>query len=106
MSIEHTYYLLALLIAIGGLVASDFRWKLAFFYDPLRTLKALAPTLLFFIVWDAAGIGSNIFLYGGSRYSLGLLLAPEFPIEELFFLFLLTYTALLIYRISKKCIRI
>jgi lycopene cyclase domain-containing protein len=53
--------------------------------------------MLIFIVWDYFGISLGIFFHGGSQYTLPLRLAPEFPLEELFFLFLLTYSTLIIY---------
>lgn len=50
-----------------------------------------------FIIWDILGIALGIFFHGDSPYSLPFRIAPEFPIEELFFLYLLTYTTLVVY---------
>jgi lycopene cyclase domain-containing protein len=90
-------YLVALLIGIAGMLTIDHRWKLGFFKDTKRTTLTVVVAMLIFIVWDYFGISLGIFFHGGSRYTLPLRLAPEFPLEELFFLFLLTYSTLIIY---------
>jgi lycopene cyclase domain-containing protein len=70
-------YLLALLVSITGMVVLDRRF-----------------TLFFFLVWDLAGIGLGIFFRGETSFMTGLQLAPELPIEELFFLTLLCYLSM------------
>jgi lycopene cyclase domain-containing protein len=95
-------YLIALVISISGLIAIDYRFKLVFFYDARRTAVTLAMALWLFIVWDIFGIKLGIFFHGGSPYTLPARIIPEFPIEELFFLFLLTYVTLVIYRYVEK----
>ncbi len=90
-------YLVCLLISIGGLVTIDHRWKLAFWRDASRTAKTLILAIIVFVLWDLIGISLGIFFHGGSGFTLPLRLAPEFPIEEIIFLFLLTYSALIIY---------
>ena len=96
---EQFYYLTGLLLSIGGLAMVDRRFKLAAFYDTKRTFVVIGIAVLFFITWDSAAIWQSIFLYGNSPYSLGIMMAPEFPIEEIFFLILLTYNGLIFYRI-------
>jgi lycopene cyclase domain-containing protein len=90
-------YLLTLLVSIGGLLITDHRWKLAFYRDAWRTLKTLGLAIGVFILWDLLGISLGIFFHGGSAFTLPYRLAPEFPIEEIVFLFLLTYSALIVY---------
>ena len=91
-------YLLGLLIGIAGLALLDRRYHLAFWHDWRRTAKTMSVVMIIFIVWDLAGIILGIFLHGQSQYSLPFTLLPHFPLEELFFLFLLCYSALIIYR--------
>ncbi len=91
-------YIAGLLIGITGMAALDWRYKLAFWYSAKQTWSIVLITMLVFIVWDAAGIALGIFLKGRSPYQLPFELAPHFPIEELFFLFLLAYCTLVIYR--------
>ena len=95
-------YLASLVFAISCLVLVDMRYKLAFFHNLKRTAMTLAISVWLFIVWDIFGIRLGIFFHGGSDYALPYRLFPEFPIEELFFLFLLTYVALLLYRFAEK----
>lgn len=91
-------YLLALCASLTGLAVIDYRYKLAFWFDYVRTVKVLAISIGVFVIWDIVGILLGIFFHGGSRYTLSFRLLPEFPIEELFFLLLLTYTTLVSYR--------
>jgi len=91
------FYLIGLLIGIGGLLIIDHRWKLGFWRDAKRTALTLSTAIAIFVLWDLLGISLGIFFHGGSQYSLPFRLAPEFPIEEIVFLFLLTYCALIIY---------
>jgi len=95
-------YLAGLLIAIACLVLVDWKFKLAFFHDLKRTASTLLIAVWLFIVWDIFGIRLGIFFHGGSHYALPFRIIPEFPVEELFFLFLLTYVALLVYRFVEK----
>ena len=90
-------YLASLLFSLFGLHTLDKKFKLALYHDAKRTIICLLIPVALFIAWDAVGIATGIFFHGGSTYSLPLRLAPEFPIEELFFLILLSYTTLLLY---------
>jgi lycopene cyclase domain-containing protein len=91
-------YLIALLVSIGGLAVIDRRYTLAYWFDRRRTVYTLAIGIAVFIIWDLLGIGLGIFFHGGSALTLPVRLLPEFPIEELFFLLLLCYVCLLLYR--------
>lgn len=91
-------YFLALVVSLGCLFLVDKRYRLAWFYSRRRTTKTLLIGVGFFIVWDAIGVWRGIFATGESSYIMRLFLAANFPIEELFFLTLLMYNALLLYR--------
>lgn len=99
---ESLYYLTALGIAICGLGILDYRYRLAYFAERRATIIAVMIGIAVFVIWDALGIGLGIFLKGDSPYFSGVVLAPEFPLEELFFLFLLSYNALLLWRGAEK----
>ncbi|MFM6971618.1 MAG: lycopene cyclase domain-containing protein [Rhodoluna sp.] len=88
-------YLLILGISISGLAVLDFKYKLAI-AKTRRYLCVILISVLFFLVWDVAGISLGIFFRGGSQLQTGILLAPELPLEEIFFLSLLNYSALLL----------
>lgn len=95
---EQWVYLGTLLLSISGLLLLDWRHKLAFWYDAKRTSITMVFACLLFLLWDIIGISLGIFLHGNSSFSLPYRLFPEFPIEELFFLFLLSYVTLMLYR--------
>lgn len=95
-------YFVALLLSIAGVALLDRRFRLAFWYDRNRTLLTLAVSLLVFVAWDLTAIGLGIFIHGNSPYSLPLTLVPHFPVEEIFFLFLLCYCTLALYRGAQK----
>lgn len=91
------FYLIALLISICGLLLIDRRWKLAFWRSPKQAGITIAVAIAVFVLWDLLGISLGIFFHGGSPYTLPLRLAPEFPLEEIVFLFLLCYSTLIVY---------
>ncbi|MBF4563786.1 lycopene cyclase domain-containing protein [Plantibacter sp. VKM Ac-2876] len=84
-------YLLALLVSITGMVMLDRRFRLFFWADRRRAAIILPIGVVFFLVWDLLGIGTGIFFRGETSFMTGLQVAPELPIEEVFFLTLLCY---------------
>jgi lycopene cyclase domain-containing protein len=91
VSLVGILYLVALLVSITGMVVLDLRFKLFFAAAPLRAAIVLIVGVAFFLVWDVAGIANDIFFRGNPDLLTGVLLAPELPLEELFFLTLLCY---------------
>lgn len=98
-------YLTLLLISIAGLVAIDHRQKLALFPHPLPTLISVFAGVAVFLIWDIVGIALGIFFRGPAPHLSGLLLGPELPLEELFFLILLSYNTLLAYQFFARRLR-
>ena len=92
------YYLLTLLVSILGLVGIDKRHKLALFRYPLPTIVSVSIAVVVFLIWDIVGIALGIFFRGSTIFLSGLMLGPELPLEELFFLTLLSYNTLLAYQ--------
>lgn len=91
-------YLIGILIGITGLAIIDRRFNLAFWYDARRTWLTLIVAIIVFIIWDFLGIHLGIFQHGSSPFQLPFTLLPEFPLEEIAFLFLLCYNALILLR--------
>ena len=87
-------YALALILSLFGLFLLDRRFKLVFFRDWLAGTVAITVGVAFFLIWDLCGIVNGIFFRGEHQGFTGLLIAPELPLEELFFLILLCYTTL------------
>ncbi|ROP57015.1 MULTISPECIES: lycopene cyclase domain-containing protein [unclassified Rathayibacter] len=87
-------YLLALVVSITGMVVLDRRFGLFFWADARRAAIVLPVGVVFFLLWDLAGIGLGVFFRGETPYMTGLQIAPELPIEEVLFLTLLCYLSM------------
>jgi lycopene cyclase domain-containing protein len=87
-------YLTGLLVSIAGLTFLDFRSRLFLFAAPVRAAVVLVVGVAGFLLWDAAGVGLGIFFEGRNRLLVGVDLAPDVPLEELFFLILLCLSAM------------
>ena len=94
----HYAYLTVLLASLLAMLVLDWRYCLAYFVNRRRTSITIITSATPFIVWDLLGIGLGIFFSGHSKYMSGIYLAPEFPLEELFFLVFLCYFTLILYR--------
>jgi lycopene cyclase domain-containing protein len=107
----HVWYLSCLFVALGGLGFIDWRRHLVLWNKSTsssssafilrRGLLAVGLGVAYFSLWDVIGINLRIFSPGASFYDLGLLIVPGYPIEELFFLTLLCYQALVAWRLVK-----
>ena len=90
-------YLAALMVALFGMVMLDRRFGLFFWRDSRRAALVMVVGVLFFFVWDLAGVGNGIFFRGETSFMTGLQVAPEIPLEEVFFLTLLCYLTMNLY---------
>ena len=91
-------YLASLLVSIVGLGLIDHRHRLALFDGQIfRTVLTVSVGVVFFLVWDVVGISQGVFFRGAGPYQTGVLIGPELPLEEVFFLTLLCYVLLLAY---------
>ncbi|WP_062077268.1 lycopene cyclase domain-containing protein [Demequina globuliformis] len=91
-------YLAGLLVSLAGLATLDWRYRVALFDQPRRTLVTVGLAVVALLIWDFIGVGLGIFFIGDTEYLSGITVAPEVPIEEIFFLILLTYQTLLLWR--------
>lgn len=94
MSPVNFAYLAALAVALTGMVLLDRRFGLFFWRDARRAAIVLPLGIAFFLVWDLGGILLGIFFRGQTDFMTGLLIGPELPIEEVFFLTLLCYNTM------------
>nr|WP_255727334.1 lycopene cyclase domain-containing protein [Nesterenkonia sp. DZ6] len=90
-------YLAGLLLATFSMLLIDRRFRLFFFADPRVAAVVTLLGVVFFLLWDFAGIGLGIFLMGQSRYLTGVVLGPEMPLEEPVFLMFLSLCTMIIY---------
>lgn len=95
----HFAYLLALVGALVCLTLVDKHWKVAWYKAPQQTKRTIIAGVLFFVIWDIAGITLHIFYTGSTQFLSGVFLGLHFPIEEILFLILLMYTTVLTYQI-------
>ena len=84
-------YLAALLVSLTGMVMLDRRFTLFFWQDVRRATIVLTTGIVFFLIWDLTGIDAGVFFRGDGPWMTGIQLAPELPLEEMFFLTLLSY---------------
>ena len=98
-------YLSGLIFSLVGLGLLDWRFRTAFTINKKAAAFAILIPTIFFILWDVAGIAMGIFFRGDTSHLTGIVLAPEFPIEELFFLLLLNYTALTLFTTVTRVIK-
>lgn len=84
-------YLLTLLVSLGGMVVLDRAFSLFFWRDARRASIVVVVGVAFLLCWDLLGIGLGIFYRGETGLMTGIQLAPELPLEELFFLTFLVY---------------
>jgi lycopene cyclase domain-containing protein len=89
-------YAAALVLSGACVVLMDIRFSLVLRRRPIAAAIALAAGMLFFLAWDAAGIAFGVFRHVDSHWASGILLAPEFPVEELLFLLFLSYLTLVL----------
>ena len=90
-------YLAGILFGLAGIATIDFKYRLALFTQTKRTLATLGIALAFFLAWDLNGIGLGVFWEGSRTYLLGIDILAEVPLEEPFFLLLLSYLILVSY---------
>ncbi|MDY0893087.1 lycopene cyclase domain-containing protein [Frigoribacterium sp. CFBP9030] len=84
-------YLVALCISIFGMAMLDRRFTLFFWRDAPRAFVTLLIGVVFFLIWDIVGIDTGVFFRGETSFMTGIQIAPELPLEEVFFLTLLCY---------------
>ena len=95
-------YLGALAIALTGMVVLDRRFRLFFWAAPVRAALVLLVGVAFFVTWDLAGIGLGVFFRGETPFMTGMQIAPELPLEEIFFLTLLCYLTMNLYCLAAR----
>lgn len=98
-------YLAGLLGAACAMLLIDRRFRLFFFADPRVAAVVTLLGVVFFLLWDFAGIGLGIFLMGQSQYLTGVVLGPEMPLEEPVFLAFLSLCTMILYTGAAKLLR-
>ena len=92
-------YLAALLGALGCMLLLDHRLRLVLWKDLRRGAFVLAAGTVGFLVWDVIAVEQEFYRRGQSDLMTGIELAPELPLEELFFIVFLCYLTLVLHQL-------
>jgi lycopene cyclase domain-containing protein len=90
-------YLMSLLGGLACMALLDRRYRLFFWNRPAAAAAVLLIGVGFFLMWDVAGIRLDIFHRGETPIMTGVLVAPELPLEEVFFLAFLCYVTMILF---------
>jgi lycopene cyclase domain-containing protein len=92
-------YLATLVLGLVCMVATDRRWRLVLWADPVRGLVVLGAGIAVFVAWDLAALHLDLYRSGDSTVATGAEVAPGLPVEELFFIGFLCYLSLVLHRL-------
>jgi lycopene cyclase domain-containing protein len=98
-------YLAVLLIGLGCMVLMDRRWRLVLWADARRGAAVLATGVVLFLAWDVAALTLGLYRRGESAVMTGVQVAPELPLEEIFFILFLCYLTLVLHRSAQLLLR-
>lgn len=90
-------YLSILLVLLLCMVLLDARWKLFVFARPVTAVVVLIVGTGFFLLWDVWAIAEGIFLHRDSALMTGVMIGPQLPLEEAFFLLFLCYQTMILF---------
>jgi lycopene cyclase domain-containing protein len=87
------------LIALGACLAITAPLELfgeGVYRQPMRTLRAVLPVALVFVVWDGLAIAADVWTYN-PRYTTGIHVGFGIPLEELLFFIVIPLCGLFTY---------
>lgn len=87
------------LIVLGGCLAITAPLELfgaGVYRQPVRTLRAVLPVAVIFLIWDAVAIAAEVWSYN-PRYVSGVGVGFGVPLEELLFFLVIPLCGLLTY---------
>ncbi|MDX6317726.1 MAG: hypothetical protein QOD35_1126 [Nocardioidaceae bacterium] len=97
-------YLAALLLALACIALVDHRWGLVLWSDARRGAVVLAAGVVFFLAWDLLAVHFGFYRRSGSDLMTGLQIAPDVPVEELFFVLFLCYVTLVLHTLVDRLV--
>jgi lycopene cyclase domain-containing protein len=92
-------YLATLALGLGCMVLVDRRWDLVLWADARRALVVIAAGVVLFLAWDVAALELGLYRRGESAAMTGVEVAPDLPLEEIFFIVFLCYLTLVLHRL-------
>jgi lycopene cyclase domain-containing protein len=102
MRMMHGVYLATLLVSLGCIGLVDRRWGLVLWSDARRGATVLAAGVVAFLAWDFAAVHEGFYRRGGSEVMTGLQIAPDVPLEEVFFVLFLCYVTIVLHRLVAR----
>ncbi|WP_462417563.1 lycopene cyclase domain-containing protein [Kytococcus sp. Marseille-QA3725] len=90
-------YLAAILFSSVGMLVIDRRWRLYLFADVRHALTVQVSGIALFLAWDVLCIRLGIFMRGPGPWQTGWQVAPELPVEEIFFLWFLCHFSMVVF---------
>jgi lycopene cyclase domain-containing protein len=98
-------YLATLLLGLGCMLLVDRRWDLVLWADARRALVVVGAGVVLFLGWDLAALELGLYRRGGSTAMTGVEVAPDLPLEEIFFIVFLCYLTLVLHRLVLLLLR-
>ena len=98
-------YLLVLLLGLGCMALIDHRWRLVLWADARRGALVLGTGVALFLLWDVCALTLGLYRRGGSTLMTGIEIAPDLPLEEIFFILFLCYLTLVLHRSAQLLLR-
>jgi lycopene cyclase domain-containing protein len=95
-------YLGTLVAGSGCMALVDRRWRLVLWADVRRALLVLGAGLVLFLAWDVAALELGLYRRGESSAMTGIEVAPDLPLEEIFFILFLCYLTLVLHRLVQR----
>jgi len=95
-------YLLCLVVVLGCMALVDRRWKLFFWADAKRAAVVFAFGFTLFLAWDLVALHLELYERGRSELMTGIEVAPDLPVEELFFVAFLPYLTMVLHGLGRR----
>ena len=95
-------YLATLALGTGCMALMDHRWRLVLWADVRRALIVIGVGLVLFLAWDVAALRLGLYHRGESTAMTGVEVAPNLPLEEIFFILFLCYLTLVLHRLVHR----
>ena len=97
-------YLACLVFVLGGMALIDRRWSLFFWADRRRAAVVFAAGFALFLAWDLVALRFELYERGRSELMTGIEVAPELPLEELFFVAFLPYLTMVLHGLGRRVV--
>jgi hypothetical protein len=93
-------YAIGLMLAFAAMGYIDWRWRVALFRDPRRSVTVVVLTAALLIVFDVVGLALGVYRAGDRVVGL-VFGSPDFPVEELFLLLFFGYFCPIMLRVHR-----